>query len=195
MSPAAGGRARSAGCGRCTTWSPPASPTSTPSSATGRAAGCSTSAAPRSRSIGTGSGIDYLVGRGEGLPFPDRAFDTVVCVDVLEHVQDLAAVIAQVGRVLRPGGLFLFDTINRNPLAALAVVTLAERVLGLLPAGTHHPSGFIRPSELKALLEARGFTVGRMAGLGPRGLDRRLDVTFGPVPSTAVLYIGHARLA
>ena len=149
-------------------------------------------AAGRARSRETGSGVAYLVGAGERLPLADAAFDIAVCVDVLEHVQDLAAVIAEVARALRPGGLFLFDTINRNPLAALAVVTIAERLLRLLPEGTHRASGFIRPDELRDLLQRHGFEVGRMTGLGPRGIDRRLDVTFGRVPTTAILYLGHA---
>ena len=151
-------------------------------------------AAAAARSRATGSNVDYLVGTGEHLPFTDASFDIVVCVDVLEHVQDLAAVIGQIRRVLRPGGLFLFDTINRNPLSALAVVTIAERVLRLLPPGTHQPEGFIRPDELGRLLEGQGFSVGRMVGLGPRGLDAKLDITFGRLPSKAILYLGHARL-
>ena len=151
--------------------------------------------AGRARSRMTGSRIDYLVGMGEQLPLKDAAFDVVVCVDVLEHVRDLAAVIAEIRRVLRPGGLFLFDTINRNPLSALAVVTIAEQVLRLLPPGTHQPEGFIRPGELRGLLRGQGFTVGPMVGLGPRGLDGRLDITFGRVPTKAILYLGHARLA
>jgi 2-polyprenyl-6-hydroxyphenyl methylase/3-demethylubiquinone-9 3-methyltransferase len=150
--------------------------------------------AGRARSRTTGSRVDYLVGMGEHLPFQGTAFDVVVCVDVLEHVRDLAAVIAEVRRVLRPGGLFLFDTINRNPISALAVVTIAERVLRLLPPGTHQVEGFIRPAELRGLLRDQGFTVGPMVGLGPRGLDRRFDITFGRVPTKAVLYLGHARL-
>jgi 2-polyprenyl-6-hydroxyphenyl methylase/3-demethylubiquinone-9 3-methyltransferase len=151
-------------------------------------------AAARARSWATRSGVDYLVGAGERLPLADASFDAVVCVDVLEHVQDLGMVIAEVARVLRRGGLFLFDTINRNPLSALAVVTIAERVLRLLPPGTHEAGSFIRPEELRGLLERQGFTVGPMTGLGPRGLDRRLDLTFGRVPTTAILYAGHARL-
>jgi 2-polyprenyl-6-hydroxyphenyl methylase/3-demethylubiquinone-9 3-methyltransferase len=150
--------------------------------------------AARARSHETGSGVRYLVAAGERLPIADASFDTVVCVDVLEHVRDLGMVAAEIARVLRPGGLFLFDTINRNPLAALAVVTMAERVLRLLPPGTHAAESFIRPAELRALLERQGFTVGPMTGLGPRGLDRRLDITFGRVPTTAILYAGHARL-
>lgn len=140
-----------------------------------------------------GLAIDYICGIGERLPFTDSAFDTVLCVDVLEHVQDLAAVIAEVHRVLAPGGLFLFDTINRTLVARLVAITLAERLLRLLPPATHHASGFIRPGELRRLLDRHGFSVGRMAGLGPRGLDRRLDITFGSVPTTAILYVGHAR--
>ncbi len=152
-------------------------------------------AAGSTRSRATGSAVAYLAGTGEQLPLRDGRFDIVVCVDVLEHVQDLGAVIGEIRRVLRPGGLFLFDTINRNPLSALAVVTIAERVLRLLPPGTHQVAGFIRPAELAGLLRREGFSVGPMTGLGPRGLNRRLDITFGPVPTKSILYAGHARLA
>ena len=130
---------------------------------------------------------------GEALPYPDACFDVVVCVDVLEHVQDLARVLAEVSRCLRPGGLFLFDTINRNPLARLATITVAEDILGLLPKGTHDPAMFIKPAELRTALQHAGLVPGRFTGLGPRGLTRRLDLTFGPLPLTAILYMGAAR--
>ena len=77
----------------------------------------------------------------------------------------------------------------------LPVVTIAEQVLRLLPPGTHQPEGSIRPNELTKLLRRQGFTVGPMTGLGPRGLNHKLDITFGRVPSNAILYLGHARLA
>ena len=68
--------------------------------------------------------IRYDVGVGEALPYDAARFDAVVCVDVLEHVSDLSRVLAEVARVLRPGGLFLFDTINRNPIARLDTITV-----------------------------------------------------------------------
>jgi 2-polyprenyl-6-hydroxyphenyl methylase/3-demethylubiquinone-9 3-methyltransferase len=149
--------------------------------------------AARARAQAMGHDIRYDVGVGEELTHDDASFDAVVCVDVLEHVSDLRRVLAEARRVLKPGGLFLFDTINRNPLARLLVVTIAEDVLRLLPKGTHDPAMFIKPSELREALAESGFEPGPVTGLGPRGIDRRGVPVFGPLPLTAALYIGHAR--
>jgi 2-polyprenyl-6-hydroxyphenyl methylase/3-demethylubiquinone-9 3-methyltransferase len=149
--------------------------------------------AARAHARAGGLPIAYDVGVGEALPYGSASFDAVVCVDVLEHVADLHRVLSEVARVLRPGGLFLFDTTNRTPLARLATVTIAEDVLRLLPRGTHDPRMFIRPQELRAALEGAGLVPGPINGLGPRGLNRRFDLTFGPLPLTAILYMGLAR--
>ncbi len=133
------------------------------------------------------------VGMGEALPYADASFDAVDCVDVLEHVVDLHKVLSEVTRTLRPGGLFLFDTINRNPLARLATTTIAEDMLRLLPRGTHDPTMFIKPAEMRRSMQGVGLVSGATAGLGPRGINRRLDLTFGPLPLTAILYMGTAR--
>lgn len=135
---------------------------------------------------------DYREGRGEAIPLGDASVDVVVCVDVLEHVDDLPRVLSEVARVLRPGGVFLFDTVNRTWLARAALITLGEQVLRLLPRGTHDPERFIAPGRLRALLEERRFSVGRFVGLAPTGLDRNLDLTFGRVPTRHVLYLGSA---
>jgi 2-polyprenyl-6-hydroxyphenyl methylase/3-demethylubiquinone-9 3-methyltransferase len=149
--------------------------------------------AARHHARGAGLRIGYDVGVGEALPYDDADFDAVVCVDVLEHVTDLHKVLSEVARVLRPGGMFLFDTINRNPLARLATITIAEDLLRLLPRGTHDPAMFIKPIELRRAMEGAGLVPGPVTGLGPRGMNRRLDLTFGPLPLTAILYMGIAR--
>ena len=149
-------------------------------------------AAARAHASATGLHIGYDVGVGEALPYGDAHFDAVVCVDVLEHVADLIRVLAEVTRTLRPGGLFLFDTINRNPLARLATITLAEDVLLLLPRGTHDPAMFIKPRKLRAAMTDAGLVPGAITGLGPRGINRRFDLTFGPLPLMAILYMGIA---
>lgn len=150
-------------------------------------------AAARRHAEQAGLEIDYREGQGEALPFDDGAFDIVLSCDALEHVEDLEKVLDEVARVVKPNGLFLFDTINRNPVASLVAVTMAERVLRMLPRGTHDPDLFIRPADLRRGLERRGFEVGRFQGLGPTGVSRRGDLTFGLVPTTAVNYLGSAK--
>jgi ubiquinone biosynthesis O-methyltransferase len=137
-------------------------------------------------------GIRYLVGSGEHIPLADQSMDRVVCVDVLEHVANLHQVISEVRRVLRPDGLFLFDTINRTWIANLIVVFLGERIFKILPLGTHDPAKFIKPAELANLLEEQGFRVSPFVGLGPIGLNLKLDFVFGTLPTTSVMYMGHA---
>lgn len=150
--------------------------------------------AARARAASIGQNIRYDTGVGEALPYPEASFDIVVCVDVLEHVNDLAQVTREIARVLRPGGIFLYDTINRNPLARLATITVAEDILRLLPQGTHDPALFIKPRELSAALKDAGLEPGPITGLGPRGMNRRGDLTFGPLPLTWIIYMGVARL-
>lgn len=149
--------------------------------------------AARQHAKAEGLRIGYDVGVGEALPYDNASFDAVVCVDVLEHVTDLQKVLQEVARCLRPGGLFLFDTINRNPIARLATITVAEDILRLLPRGSHDPAMFIKPRELRSAMQVAGLEPGRFTGLGPRGINARFDLTFGPLPLTAILYMGHAR--
>jgi 2-polyprenyl-6-hydroxyphenyl methylase/3-demethylubiquinone-9 3-methyltransferase len=138
--------------------------------------------------------IDYRMAFGEAIPLADVSVDCVVCVDVLEHVADLDRVLDEVARVLKPNGLFLFDTINRSILATLVIVYLGEVVLSLLPRGTHDPARFIRPTELRDKLAIRNLHVGSLIGFGPCGFNRRFDLTFGRLPTTEIMYMGHAKL-
>jgi len=145
------------------------------------------------RAHAQGRTITYDVGVGEALPYSDGTFDTVVCVDVLEHVQDVDGVLKEVHRVLKPGGMFLFDTINRNVLARVAAITLVEDILKLLPRGTHDPDKFIKPAELASALRVAGFSLGPLTGLGPWGINRRGDLIFGQLLLKTVIYMGSAQ--
>jgi 2-polyprenyl-6-hydroxyphenyl methylase / 3-demethylubiquinone-9 3-methyltransferase len=144
-------------------------------------------------------------GRLERLPFAAGSFDAVVAADVLEHIADLPAVVAEVARVLRPGGSFLFDTINRTAWAWFTALFGAERVVGLVPRGTHDWRLFIRPGELDRLLGGVGLQAVAGAGLAPRigPLDvarglvrRRLRVPeFALGRDRRASYLGHYRKA
>ena len=173
-------------------------------------------AAARAHAAGRGLRVDYLVGAGEELPVPDAAFDVACCCDVLEHVADPDRVIGEAARVLRPGGLYLFDTINRTWQSKLLAIKVTQqwRLTRLTDVAIHDWDMFITPAELARLLARHGLVPGDMTGLGTRAgpltvlrglaaarlgrisygeLSRRLDV--GPVSSTAVSYMGFATKA
>jgi 2-polyprenyl-6-hydroxyphenyl methylase/3-demethylubiquinone-9 3-methyltransferase len=113
--------------------------------------------------------IEYRVGSGERLPADDKCADVVYCVDVLEHVTDLDAVIAETARVLKPGGLYLFDTINRTRLSNLAVIKLCQQwpATAWMPAGLHDWNQFITPAELGDALARHGLNWHDLTGMAP----------------------------
>ena len=111
-----------------------------------------------------GLSIRYQQGKGESLPFENSAFDVVVCVDVLEHVESPAQTIAEVSRVLQPGGQFCFDTINRTWQSKLVMIWLLENILRQIPCGIHDWQKFITPTELNAVLTQQGLTTHSIAG-------------------------------
>jgi 2-polyprenyl-6-hydroxyphenyl methylase/3-demethylubiquinone-9 3-methyltransferase len=148
--------------------------------------------AARAHAAERGLPIRYVLGRGESLPLPDASMDGAVCVDVLEHVDDPGAVVAEVARVLRPGGTFFFDTMNRTVLSSLVIVRLGEDVLRLAPRGIHDPRLFVRPSEMRAHLDRAGFRAVRTDGLGPVGFGRDPAVRFGRWPVDWIQYLGLA---
>jgi 2-polyprenyl-6-hydroxyphenyl methylase/3-demethylubiquinone-9 3-methyltransferase len=91
------------------------------------------------------------------------------------------------------GGVFAFYTINRNPDARLAITTIDEDLLRLLPRRMYDPSMFIKPDALRRRLANAGLVQGLFTGLCPRGLNRCSDLTFGRLPLNTILYMGTAR--
>lgn len=114
-----------------------------------------------------GLSITYLVSSGEELPFEDNTFDLVFCCDVLEHVSDVNTVIAQSARVLKAGGIYLFDTINRTWLSKLIMIKLVQDWLRIAPKRLHDWKKFIKPGEIHTLLVSHGLKLRDMIGLMP----------------------------
>ena len=104
------------------------------------------------------------------------AFDVVTCMELLEHVPEPPAMVAACARLVRPGGLVFFSTINRNAKAYLFAVIGAEYVLGLLPRGTHDYQRFIRPSELARWSRDAGLRTEELLGMTYNALTRRYSL-------------------
>jgi len=75
-------------------------------------------------------------------------FDVVTCLELLEHVPDPEALIAACSLAVRPGGSVFFSTINRNVKSFLLAIIGAERILRMVPQGTHDYLKLVRPAEL-----------------------------------------------
>ena len=93
------------------------------------------------------------------------SFDTVTCLEMLEHVPDPSSVVAACAALCKPGGTVFFSTINRNPKSYLLAIIGVEYVLRMLPKGTHEYSKFIRPSELGQWIRQAGLVIDQMTGL------------------------------
>lgn len=120
-------------------------------------------AAARAHAVGSGLAIDYRHGELASLALGQ--FDLVTAMEVIEHVADKPAFIAQLAAHLAPGGLLVISTPNRTAASRLLLVGAAE-ALGAVPKGTHHWDDFIIPEELGELLVDAGLAVGEPKGIG-----------------------------
>jgi 2-polyprenyl-6-hydroxyphenyl methylase / 3-demethylubiquinone-9 3-methyltransferase len=109
-----------------------------------------------------GLNIDYRAGELEQQNLP--LFDVVTSMEVIEHVADPAAFLAQIVARVKPGGLLLLSTPNRTAASRLFLVEAAER-LGQVPRGTHDWHRFLTPDELTDLLTGAGMRVTAMTGI------------------------------
>ncbi len=132
-------------------------------------------AAARAHAAAQGLEIDYrmaaleeLEARGERREARNKnldSYDVITALEILEHVADPAAFVANAARLLRPGGLIIFSTINRTAKSLLLAKIAAEEILRLVPRGTHEWRQFVQPAELAAACEAAGLTVRDITGL------------------------------
>lgn len=158
--------------------------------------------------------IRYLVGSGTDLPLDPESFEAVSCCDVLEHTNEWRGVIAEASRVLSPGGLFFFDTINRTAESRIQFIFGLQvfPITRLMPANTHIWEMFIKPEEINSVFLRNGLQLKEMQGgkiatnplstlwnvwqkkqgkISFAELGRRLELKLDP--DVSLNYLGYAR--
>jgi 2-polyprenyl-6-hydroxyphenyl methylase/3-demethylubiquinone-9 3-methyltransferase len=144
----------------------------------------------RLHQLESGARVEYRLIGAEALAVEAPAsFDVVTCMELLEHVPDPASTIAACAALVKPGGMVVFATINRNVKAYLFAVLGAEYVLGLLPRGTHEYARFLKPSEVAAFARRAGLEIDALTGMTYNPFTRAYRLA----PDTAVNYIATFR--
>lgn len=140
-------------------------------------------------------GVTPILGDVAHLPLGDEVADVVSAGEILEHVPDLGAVVAEACRILKPGGLLVLDTLNATATSRMIAVRLGE-LSGLAPVGIHDPNLFVAPRVLRDECARHGVILD-IRGIRPSVLQmarwiatRKGDVEIVPTRSTAVLYQG-----
>ena len=138
-------------------------------------------AAARRHAEGGGLTIDYWIG---GAHVAEGTFDVVVTMEVVEHVPDLDAFVAEAVAPLKADGLFVAATLNRTPKAFALAIVGAEYLLRWLPRGTHDWQKFVRPSEFARALRPLDLQVRDLTGAtfdaatATFALSRDVDVNY-----------------
>jgi len=127
--------------------------------------------------------IDYRCTTVEEMDLRER-FDVVLAMEVIEHVTDVGAFLARCAAMVKPGGLMVVSTLNRNWKSFALAIVGAEYVLRWLPRGTHRWDKFVTPPELEAALQKAGLNVVDERGVvfrvlsGAWALSEDMDVNY-----------------
>lgn len=117
-----------------------------------------------------------------------ETFDVIVASEVVEHVADLEMFIKCCSQVLKPEGSLFITTINKTQLSYVLGIVVAEKIMGIVPEGTHEWEKFVPPEELERLLESNGFSVRSVKGM----LYNPLSGSWSWVQSRSLNYALHA---
>lgn len=127
--------------------------------------------------------IDYRCTTIEEMD-PRERFDIVLAMEVVEHVVDVGAFLDRCAAMLKPGGMMVVSTLNRNWKSFALGIVAAEYVLRWLPRGTHQWDKFVTPDELARHLERNKLGITEQSGvtynpLADRwGLSSDMDVNY-----------------
>ena len=119
----------------------------------------------------------YELTTAEALYERGERYDGVLNMEVVEHVADLSAFMQACSGMVKPGGMQIVSTINRNPLSWFSAIFGAEYILKWLPKGTHQYSKLVKPAELQGLLDRDNMRVIAATGVFVNPLNRKMSLS------------------
>lgn len=122
------------------------------------------------------SGLD-IVYKNDSAENLKESFDIVLALEVIEHVSDPEEFVRHCARLVKPGGIVIFSTLNRTAKSYALGIVAAEYILGWVPKGTHTWKKFIRPSELSRMARQAGLESKTLSGLIYKPLTKSFEIS------------------
>ncbi|MGY0599594.1 bifunctional 2-polyprenyl-6-hydroxyphenol methylase/3-demethylubiquinol 3-O-methyltransferase UbiG [Vibrio sp. JZG10] len=139
----------------------------------------------RLHALETGTQLTYIQSTIEDHAIENAGtYDVVTCMEMLEHVPDPLSVIRSCAALVKPGGHVFFSTLNRNIKSYLFAIVGAEKLLKIVPEGTHEHEKFIKPAEMMKMIDQTDLTEMGITGLHYTPLNdsyklgRNVDVNY-----------------
>ena len=94
-----------------------------------------------------------------------KKFDLILCLEVLEHVNDVEKTLDKITKLLNPGAILILSTINRNLKSLIFAKIFGEYILNWIPIGTHQFEKFLKPEEIIELLKLQKIKIKKIKGM------------------------------
>ena len=109
--------------------------------------------------------INYQCQSIKSLKEKRAKFDIILCMEVVEHVQDYRSFIKLAFECLKKDGIIIFSTINKSALSYFTTIFLAEKILKLVPSKTHDWHMYVKPEEILEVAEKFSFRLDKIKGM------------------------------
>ena len=128
--------------------------------------------------------INYLCSSPEKLKI-QKKFDVILNMEIIEHVEDINFFINSCSKLLKKNGLMFVATLNKTLKSYLFAIIGAEYVLRWLPIGTHDWEKFVKPEDLKKILNKNNLKLEKLDGMNFNIINNEWSVS----PDTSINYI------
>ncbi|WP_375326884.1 bifunctional 2-polyprenyl-6-hydroxyphenol methylase/3-demethylubiquinol 3-O-methyltransferase UbiG [Candidatus Tisiphia endosymbiont of Nemotelus uliginosus] len=121
--------------------------------------------------------IKYLKSTVEELITDNKQYEIVLCLEVIEHVDNIADFIQNLANLVKPNGMIIISTINRTLKAYMLAIIMAEYFLHWVTKGTHDYRKFLKPSEIYSMFYKNNIALKALKGLSYNLLNQEWQLS------------------